>query len=184
MIAYAAGRICDVRHRDFGEARAAPPARRSRRRTPTAPRRDRAPAQFISAHPAGRGEPGDGRGISRSCSATFSANVARATGSTIQRRRSSSCRRTLHDLYLLAEDRRGGPAAAIIRSGIAPAAAGRSSCFRRNSDSDSDARAVAAGAADYLPLDDLTPSLLERSIRHALVRQQGIARARAARSRC
>jgi signal transduction histidine kinase len=45
-------------------------------------------------------------------------------------------------------------------------------------DVDSDLRAVAAGAADYVSLTDLTADRFQRTIRHALLRQQGIVRTR------
>jgi signal transduction histidine kinase len=83
-----------------------------------------------------------------------------------------------HDVYLLADDGAAGSAAEIVRSSIKAGCSGPIIVLSGNSDIQSDVAAVTAGAADTISLEDLTPSLLDRSIRHALFRQQEKARAR------
>jgi len=76
-----------------------------------------------------------------------------------------------HDLYLVADGRVAEMASELTRSCNGPVIV-----LAARPDDESDLRIVAAGAADYVPLDDLTPDRLERAIHHALVRQQGILR--------
>jgi signal transduction histidine kinase len=83
-----------------------------------------------------------------------------------------------HDIYLLCDDGAAGSAAEIVRSSMRAGCSGPIIVLSGNFDTHSDLGAVAAGAADYISLDDLTPGLLDRSIRHALFRHQDKARAR------
>ena len=77
-----------------------------------------------------------------------------------------------HDIYLIGDDEGAGSVANIVRAGIRAGCRGPIIVLSGNSDAQSDLAAVAAGAADYISLDDLTPGLLDRSIRHALIRHQ------------
>lgn len=83
-----------------------------------------------------------------------------------------------HDIYLLGDDGAAGSAAEMVRSSIRAGCSGPIIVLSGNSDTQSDLSAITAGAADYISLDDLTPGLLERSIRHALFRHQDKARSR------
>jgi signal transduction histidine kinase len=83
-------------------------------------------------------------------------------------------RQNRHDLYLVGDGRAASDALEIIKAGCD----GPAIVLAAHPDRDADLKAVSAGASDYLPLDDLTAERFERAIRHALVRQQGIARAR------
>jgi signal transduction histidine kinase len=86
--------------------------------------------------------------------------------------------KNLHDVYLLAENRAANNTSDIIRSSTRSGCNGAIIVLATHPNTDSDLRAVAAGAADYIPLEDLTVGRLERSIRHGLVRQQSVVRAR------
>ena len=83
-----------------------------------------------------------------------------------------------HDIYLIGDDEGAGSVANIVRAGIRAGCRGPIIVLSGNSDAQSDLAAVAAGAAEYISLDDLTPGLLDRSIRHALIRHQEKARSR------
>lgn len=83
-----------------------------------------------------------------------------------------------HDIYLLGDDGAAGSTAEMVRSSIRAGCSGPIIVLSGNSDTQSDLSAITAGAADYISLDDLTPGLLERSIRHALFRHQDKARSR------
>jgi hypothetical protein len=86
-----------------------------------------------------------------------------------------------HDIYLVCESPQEGwtlpgNAAEFVRSSIS------SGCHRpiivlaQNANADLDLNVVDAGAADCIPMGELTPGTLERSIRHALLREHGITR--------
>ena len=82
-----------------------------------------------------------------------------------------------HDICLFAEDPKIGDAAEFVRSSMSSGCGGPIIVLA-NDNTDLDLRAVEAGAADCIPKDELTPRILERSIRHALLREFSIARAR------
>ncbi len=86
--------------------------------------------------------------------------------------------RNEHDIYLLADDLSGDGAAALVRSSINAGCRQPIIVLASHADPRLDLKALEAGAADCLPLDELTPGLLERSIRHALVREHTIKSAR------
>ena len=81
----------------------------------------------------------------------------------------------LHDIYLVVDGRK---AIDVVRSSIGAGCNGPIIVLATDGGIDADLKAVDAGAADYIPKVELTPVLLERSIRHALVRQQWIGRTR------
>jgi signal transduction histidine kinase len=83
-----------------------------------------------------------------------------------------------HDIYLVSDDSAAGTMPNLVRAAIKAGCDGPIIVLSGNSDAESDFSAIAAGAADYISLDDLTPGLLDRSIRHALIRQQEKARSR------
>jgi signal transduction histidine kinase len=83
-----------------------------------------------------------------------------------------------HDIYLLGDDGAAGSTAEMVRSSILAGCSGPIIVLSGNSDAQSDLSAVIAGAADTISLDDLTPGLLERSIRHSLFRHRDKARSR------
>jgi len=78
-----------------------------------------------------------------------------------------------HDLYLVADGR-----PAELAAGIIDACDGPVIVFAARPADNADVRALAAGIADYIPLDELTPARLEWTMRHALLRQQAIVRTR------
>ena len=82
-----------------------------------------------------------------------------------------------HDVHLCVDRTNVDDALALLR---ASADAGNTApiiVLAATANSDSDLRMVDAGAADYVALDGLTPATLERSIRHALIRHDRIAKA-------
>jgi signal transduction histidine kinase len=78
-----------------------------------------------------------------------------------------------HDLYLVADGR-----PAELAAGVIAACDGPVIVLAARPTDDADARAMAAGVADYIPLDELTPARLERKMQHALLRQRAILRTR------
>jgi signal transduction histidine kinase len=119
--------------------------------------------------------------------------AAESTGTLLERIFGDRCRRDWagdaselagfvqrneHDIYLIAEDRGAGDTVEIVRSCIDSGCRRPIIVLARDANTDVDLRAVDAGAADCLPMDELTAGVLERSIRHALLREHGIARAR------
>ncbi len=81
-----------------------------------------------------------------------------------------------HDVCLCSE----GPsvdAVAVIGAAIGAGCTAPIIVLAQGQNTDSDLKAIDAGAADYIPKAELTPAALERSIRHALVRQQRIVKA-------
>ncbi len=78
-----------------------------------------------------------------------------------------------HDLYLVADGQAAGLNGEVIRACDAPVIV-----FAARPDDNTDSQALTAGAADYVPLEDLTAERLERKIRHALLRQQAVLRTR------
>ncbi len=82
-----------------------------------------------------------------------------------------------HDLYLLADPPGATDTAKVIRAAIAGGCTAPIIILAPNSTPDLDI--LEAGAADFIPKADLTPPALERSIRHALVREASITRSRA-----
>ena len=123
------------------------------------------PLNDVPAYPPGRGKPGNRRaGSRRSCTRRSGDRYARDwiddPGPAIEVMRSNR-----HDLYLVADGRPADLAARVMRT----PATGRSSCLAAHPDTMADLRAVAAGAADYIPLDELTPRHASSgAIRHAL----------------
>jgi len=83
-----------------------------------------------------------------------------------------------YDVVLFAAAPKTGDAAQFVRSSTSSGCSGPIIVFAGNDNTDIDLRAVEAGAADCIPKDELTPGILERSIRHALLREVSIARAR------
>jgi len=77
-----------------------------------------------------------------------------------------------HDLYLVADGRPAELAAGVIDACDGPV------IVLAAHPADGDVRALAAGIADYIPLDELTSARLEWTMRHALLRQQAIVRTR------
>lgn len=78
-----------------------------------------------------------------------------------------------HDLYLVADGR-----PAEVAEGAIGACDGPVIVYAARPTDHADVEAISAGAADYIPLDELTPERLERNMRHALLRQQAIMRTR------
>jgi signal transduction histidine kinase len=85
-------------------------------------------------------------------------------------------RQNLHDIYLVSEGEAAGDVLEIIRSNCN----GPAIVLAARPERGADMKAISAGAADYLSLDDMTADRFERAIRHALVRQQDIVRGRQA----
>ena len=83
-----------------------------------------------------------------------------------------------YDVVLFAAAPKAGDAAQFVRSSMSSGCGGPIIVLADNDNTDMDLRAVDAGAADCIPKDELTPGILERSIRHALLREFSIARAR------
>ena len=83
--------------------------------------------------------------------------------------------RNEHDLYLVADGRPADLANKIMGTCGAPVMV-----LAERPDNEADLRTVTAGAADYIPLGELNSDNFERSVRHALLRQQAIARTREA----
>lgn len=80
-----------------------------------------------------------------------------------------------HDVYLLVEPAGAGDTADLIRSATAAGLSAPVLVLSAHEDTESDLNIIAAGAADCMPVNGLTAGTLARSIRHALLRQQGIA---------
>ena len=83
-----------------------------------------------------------------------------------------------YDIVLFAATPKTGDAAQFVCSSMSSGCGGRIIVLADNDNTDLDLRAMEAGAADCIPKDELTPGILERSIRHALLREFSIARAR------
>lgn len=84
-------------------------------------------------------------------------------------------RKNEHDVYLIADGRR---AVDLVRASIEAGSERPIIVLASEPATDADLKAVEAGAADFIPRSELTPALLERSIRHALVRDHTLERAR------
>ena len=80
-----------------------------------------------------------------------------------------------NDIYLLVEPVGAGDTVDLIRSAKAGGLSAPILVLSAHADTESDLYIIASGAADCMPLDGLTAGTLARSIRHALLRQQGIA---------
>ena len=83
-----------------------------------------------------------------------------------------------HDVYLFAEDARTGDAVDFVRLRIEEGCYKPIIVLTKDGDANLDLKLLDAGAADCIPKSELTRGVLERSIRHALLRQHVIARAR------
>jgi hypothetical protein len=83
-----------------------------------------------------------------------------------------------YDVLLIAESPEGGDVAELVGSSMKQGCRQPIIVLAGSSDRDLDLRVVEAGAMDCIPMADLTPALLERSIRHALVHEHLVARAR------
>lgn len=81
-----------------------------------------------------------------------------------------------HDVLVFAEGPASGDPAEFVRSSIQAGCRRPIIVLARNANTQVDLTVVDAGAADCIPRDELTPGLLERSIRHALLRQHSVAR--------
>ncbi len=82
-----------------------------------------------------------------------------------------------HDLYIVAD---GLKAVDLVRSSIDAGCDRPIIVLATDAAADADLKALDAGAADYIPKADVTPAILERSVRHALVREHRIGRTRRA----
>jgi signal transduction histidine kinase len=87
-------------------------------------------------------------------------------------------RRGEHDVYLFAEDTSAGDAVDFVRSRVGEGCHMPIIVLTKEGDSNLDLKLLDAGAADCIPKTELTRGILERSIRHALLRQHVIARTR------
>ena len=82
-----------------------------------------------------------------------------------------------HDVLLFAEHPQAGDAVEFVRASISSGCRRPIIVLAHNANTDLDLSVVDAGAADCIPKDELTKGTLERSIRHALLREHGLARA-------
>jgi signal transduction histidine kinase len=80
-----------------------------------------------------------------------------------------------HDVYLVVEPAGAGDTADLIRSATNAGLSAPVLVLSAHADTESDLTVIGSGAADCMPLNALTAGTLARSIRHALLRQQGIA---------
>lgn len=87
-------------------------------------------------------------------------------------------RQNLHDVYVIADDRDDDRLLEIVRSAIRSGCEGAMVVLGPRSGADAAARAIAVGAADYIPFFEVTSGLLERSIRNSLLRQQALVQMR------
>lgn len=83
-----------------------------------------------------------------------------------------------HDVYLLAVNQGENDAVEFVRSIIDLGSRRPTIVLAQNCNAHFDLRAVEAGAADCIPMEEITAGILERSIRHALVHNNGLAKAR------
>lgn len=83
-------------------------------------------------------------------------------------------RENAHDVYLLGETGTAGGAVELVRTSVGSGCRAPIIVLAHDPSADLDFKALDAGAADLLPKSDLRPEVLERSIRHALVRQQSM----------
>ncbi len=142
----------------------------------------------------------DGGGV-RSCTdpglsvllIAASENIADNTARLIERAFGSRCawqhirtadegialmQRNEHDIHLITDDISGDGVAAFVRTSINAGCRQPIIVLASQADPGLDLEALEAGATDCIPQNELTPDLLERSIRHALVREHTLKRAR------
>ncbi len=82
-----------------------------------------------------------------------------------------------HDVHLCVDGPQGGDALALVRASVDAGNTAAVILLAPAANADFDLKMVEAGADDYMILDGLTAGALERSIRHALIRQARFAKA-------
>jgi signal transduction histidine kinase len=82
-----------------------------------------------------------------------------------------------HDVHLCVDGPNSGNALALLRASTDAGNAAPIIVLAPAADPGADLKTVDAGAADYVALDDLSPAALARSIRHALIRHDRLAKA-------
>jgi hypothetical protein len=86
-------------------------------------------------------------------------------------------RQNAHDVHLCVDAPGSESAFSVLSAGVEAGSTAPIIVLAPIADPATDRKMLDAGAADYVPLDELTPSSLERSIRRALVRHARISQA-------
>ncbi len=89
----------------------------------------------------------------------------------------SEMRKNDHDVHICVDGPNAGDVFALLRASGDTGNGAPTIVLGASVDAHSDAKMVDAGADDYVSLDDLTPAVISRCIRHALIRHDRISKA-------